>query len=85
MTQFLLLAGLLDEQPQSAIFGLLIASIGLWSLLGAALDLNLMMNHIPTSIWVAIFGRPATRVFYIILGVLLIGLGLAIAVGLLAY
>ena len=84
MTQFLLLAGLLDEQPQSIIFGLIVAAVGLWPLLGAALNLKFFMDTLPVPLWTAIMGRPATRVFFIVLGLLLIGLGLAIAVGLLA-
>lgn len=83
ITQVLLLAGLLDESPSAIVFGLVLAAMGAWSLIGAALDLEFFLGNYPASVWVGLLGRQVARVCYMVLGVVLIGLGIVIGLGLL--
>lgn len=48
---------------------------GLFCVLAAALDWDWFMNHPKARFFVNTFGRNGARVFYVLLGCLLIGLG----------
>ena len=65
-----------------AIFlGLLVAGSGAFSLICAALDAEWFMNARKARGVVSIFGRQGARAFYIILGLILVGVGIGFATG----
>ena len=63
-------------------FGVVFAIAGLFTLVCTIGDFDWFMNHHKSRFWVGLIGRPATRGLYIVLGILLTGLGVASALGL---
>ena len=57
-------------------FNLSIIISGIFVIFCAFMDYNWFFNHGKAKPFVALFGRKGTRVFYIILGVVIIFLGL---------
>ena len=53
-----------------------IIAIGIFTIFCAFMDYDWFLNHYKAKFFVALFGRNGARVFYIILGVILIFLGL---------
>ena len=54
--------------------GLIIAG-GVFTIFCAAMNYNWFMNHYKADLFVKIFGRNGARLFYIVLGIVLIFLG----------
>ncbi len=61
--------------------GWVIAASGAFAICGAVLDLEFFMNHRKAQVFLRLFGRNGTRVFYGLLGSALVVLGLLIALG----
>lgn len=55
--------------------GLFLVAAGLFSLCGAILNWDWYMNHRKARFFVRVFGREGARVFYGVLGLILIVLG----------
>lgn len=62
------------------LFVVLFVSCGAFCIWGAASDNDFFMNSRKARRWVAIVGRNGARIFYIILGVFIIVLGLAVGI-----
>jgi hypothetical protein len=62
--------------------GLLVVACGAFTVCGAANDWEWFMNHHKARLWLAMFGRTGTRIFYGILGSVLVVMGVLIALGL---
>lgn len=54
---------------------------GAFAICGAVFDWEWFMNHRKAQFFVRLFGRPATRVFYGLLGTALVVLGLLMVMG----
>lgn len=63
------------------LFALLLVAAGLFSVCGAAFDWDFFMNSRRARFFVMIFGRTGARVFYTILGVAIMVLGLIMTFG----
>ena len=61
--------------------GLLLVAAGIFSICGAVFDWDWFMNNRRARFFVSIFGRNGARVFYIVLGMLLIVFGILLASG----
>ena len=61
--------------------GFFLVAGGLFSIAGAAFDWNFFMNSGRARIFKALLGHTGTRDFYVILGLVLVGIGGAIGVG----
>lgn len=61
--------------------GLLFAAAGIFSICGAVFDWDWFMNNRRARFFVSIFGRNGARLFYIVLGMLLIVFGILLASG----
>ncbi len=62
------------------LYTLLFVACGAFCIWGAASDNDFFMNSRKARFWVAIAGRNGARIFYIILGVVIIVLGLAVGI-----
>jgi len=60
--------------------GVLFGVIGVWSVCGAALNLNVFVNHPKARTVAAGLGPIGARLFFIILGACMIALGVFVAV-----
>jgi small neutral amino acid transporter SnatA (MarC family) len=60
------------------IYGIVILLAGLFSIVCAAFDFDWFMNNRRASLFVKIFKRNGARVFYIVLGIVLCIMGVAI-------
>jgi small neutral amino acid transporter SnatA (MarC family) len=56
-------------------------AIGLFAISGSLFDWEWFMTHRKTRFFVAVFGRTGARIFYALLGLLLVGLGIALLAG----
>ena len=63
--------------------GLVFAAIGLFAICAAGLDWEWFMNHRKARFLVGVLGRAGARVFYAILGIGLVVLGVLVAAGIL--
>ena len=63
--------------------GLIIVAAGLFSICGAAFDWDFFINSRKARFFVSIFGRTGTRLFYGILGVVIVIVGALVTLGLL--
>lgn len=63
--------------------GLILVAAGLFSICGAAFDWDFFINHRKARFFVATFGRTGARVFYGILGFVIVILGVLITLGIL--
>ena len=61
--------------------GWILIICGVFSICGAALNLDLFMNNRRTRFFVRIFGRNGARVFYGLLGSALVVVGFLLALG----
>jgi hypothetical protein len=62
--------------------GIGFGGLGLLLIVLAILDWDHMMNHPKAQPVVALIGRNGARVFYALIGLMIVGAGIAIAVGL---
>jgi small neutral amino acid transporter SnatA (MarC family) len=53
----------------------LLMAAGVFTVLGAAADWDWFMNNRRAALFVRMFGRDGARVFYVLLGLLLVGIG----------
>ena len=60
------------------IYGIVILLAGLFSIVCAAFDFDWFMNNRRASLFVKLFKRNGARVFYIVLGIVLCIMGVAI-------
>ena len=70
----------MDDVVVMIIMGLVFAALGLFSLMGAIKNWDWYFNNYKAKGVVAIFGRNGARVFYGILGIIFIVIGLLVAV-----
>lgn len=61
--------------------GIFLLIAGLFSIICAAADWDWFMNHRKTRLWVKLFGRNGTRIFYTILGSIFLILGIIFSTG----
>jgi hypothetical protein len=60
---------------------LLIIGVGLFAMLGGIMDCEWFMSHRKAAFLAMLLGRNGTRIFYIILGAVLMSVGLLLATG----
>lgn len=65
------------------ILGVALIGAGTFSILGAALEWSFFMNHKKAQLIAKVFGRQGTRIFYVVLGLFVAGIGAGISFGLL--
>lgn len=65
-------------------FGLLLVVCGLFSMCGGVFDWDFFMNNRKARFVVGVFGRAGARVFYVLLGLTIIVLGVLIAAGIIS-
>lgn len=73
-----------DRAPShggNVIFGLMVGLAGLFSICGAAFDWDFFMNSRKARAQVWLFGRQGARVFYVLLGLAFVIVGLLVGVG----
>jgi hypothetical protein len=61
--------------------GLIFVLIGLYCVIAAALDWNMLLNHRKAQIFVWLFGRNGARIFYVVLGSIIGIVGTLVFVG----
>jgi hypothetical protein len=61
--------------------GLIFVAIGVFALCGAGFDWEWFMNHRKARFFTSIFGRTGARIFYGLLGVGFVVLGVLFAIG----
>lgn len=61
--------------------GWLIVAGGVFGICGAVFDWEWFMNHRKAQALIRLFGRNGTRIFYVILGIALVVLGILLAMG----
>jgi len=59
----------------------LIVLVGAFALCGGILNWNWFMNNRKAVVWVKILGRGGARIFYCLLGIAMISLGVALMAG----
>jgi hypothetical protein len=57
------------------VMGIVFIAIGIWSICGAGFALGLFMEHPKARSVIAILGRTGARIFFVMLGCLMISLG----------
>ena len=62
-------------------FAAVLFAVGLFSITCAVMDWDFFMNSRRARLFVAIFGRTGARIFYVILGLAISGVGVAGAIG----
>ncbi|MEQ1500870.1 MAG: immunity 17 family protein [Myxococcota bacterium] len=62
--------------------GVVLAGVGVFSLYGAGTDADWFMASRRAALFVRMFGRGGARLFYAVLGIVLIGIGVASIAGL---
>jgi len=60
--------------------GILVILAGLFSILGAVMNWDWFIYSRKARFFVSILGRTGARVFYVILGVVLVGIGIATSI-----
>jgi len=60
---------------------ILFVAIGMFSLAGAMFNWDWFMNDRRAAFFVSVFGRTGARVFYALLGIALIGIGILFGLG----
>ena len=63
--------------------GLILVAAGLFSICGAAFDWDFFINSRKARFFVSILGRTGARIFYAILGLVIVVLGALITLGIL--
>ena len=61
--------------------GLLLVGAGIFALCGAGFDWEWFMNHHKARLFVTLFGRMGARIFYGILGLVLVVMGALLTIG----
>jgi len=64
-------------------FGLILVAFGIFSICGAVFDWDWFINSRKARFFVAIFGRTGARIFYGILGLVIIVIGVLVTLGIL--
>ena len=64
-------------------FGLILVAAGLFAICGAAFDWDFFINSRKARFFVSILGRMGARIFYAILGLVIVVLGALITAGIL--
>ena len=64
-------------------FGLILVAFGIFSICGAAFDWDWFINSRKARFFVAILGRTGARIFYGILGLVIIVIGVLVTLGIL--
>ena len=62
----------------------ILVGAGVFSISGALFDWDWFMNSRRAQLWLKLFGRQGTRIFYGVLGVAIVALGLMMAFGVIA-
>ncbi|MBL8797815.1 MAG: immunity 17 family protein [Planctomycetia bacterium] len=65
-------------------YGLLFVAIGLFSATAAACDWEWFMTHYKARFFVSIFGRTGARIFYVLIGLGFVVLGVLFMLGIIA-
>lgn len=60
---------------------ILLVAVGLFSVLAGVFNWDFFFNSRKARLWIRLFGRGGARIFYILLGVLIIVLGIFSQVG----
>lgn len=60
---------------------ILLAAVGLFSVLAGVFNWDFFFNSRKARLWIRLFGRGGARIFYILLGILIIVLGIFSQVG----
>jgi hypothetical protein len=63
--------------------GLLIVACGIFSVCGAVFDWDWFLNSRKAEFFVSMFGRSGARIFYVVLGLFLVIMGLLLTLGIL--
>lgn len=63
--------------------GLILVAAGIFSICGAALDWDFFINSRKARFFVAVFGRTGARIFYGVLGLVIVVMGALITLGIL--
>jgi hypothetical protein len=63
--------------------GLILVAAGIFSICGAALDWDFFINSRKARFFVAVFGRTGARIFYGVLGLVIVFMGALITAGIL--
>ena len=63
--------------------GLILVAAGIFSICGAALDWDFFINSRKARFFVAVFGRTGARIFYGVLGLVIVVMGALITSGIL--
>lgn len=69
------------ESSENLLPALLIIAVGIFAICGAYFQWNWFMSHRKATFIQKLFGRNGTRIFYSLLGLVLIGLGTMILLG----
>ncbi|MGH7138294.1 MAG: immunity 17 family protein, partial [Pirellulales bacterium] len=67
---------------QGLILGLILAAAGIFSICGAAFNWDWFIESHKARFFVATFGRTGARIFYAILGIVIVVIGVLMALGL---
>jgi hypothetical protein len=65
------------------LIGLLLVAAGIFTICGGAFDWDFFMDSRKARFFVSLFGRTGARVFYCVLGLVIIVLGVLITLGIL--
>lgn len=60
---------------------ILLVAVGLFSVLAGVFNWDFFFNSRKARLWIRLFGRGGARIFYILLGILIIVLGIFSQVG----
>ncbi|MFH1230443.1 MAG: immunity 17 family protein [Planctomycetota bacterium] len=59
----------------------ILTACGVFAICGAAFDWEFFMNHRKARFFIRLFGRTGARIFYGLLGIILVVIGVLIAIG----
>ena len=66
------------------LLGWIVVGAGLFSISGAVIDWDWFMNNRRAQLWLKLFGRQGTRIFYGVLGVVIAAIGSLMVSGVVA-
>ncbi len=61
--------------------GLLLVAAGIFSICGAAFDWDFFINSRKARFFVSILGRTGARIFYVVLGIVIVVIGALVTLG----
>jgi hypothetical protein len=73
---------MLDTSMEMTLAGISFAGLGILMIVLTILDWDYLMNHPKSRVVTALVGRSGTRVLYALIGLIIVGAGIAIAAGL---